>query len=174
MACSVTPLSWGGCLSSLLGKAASSAAGSAFTAIANYFADAAKSATAWLWNAMGQASAVQLGGPGWATDLGITVGLALVVGSWPVLGPGDRQCRPERHGRHGPGRTRPVRGLPRWGCRRGHNRALVGGRGQHRQRDHGRRDRVLDLGEPRPAGHRHQRAEGRYRQRSHFSWPWWS
>ena len=81
MACSVTPLSWGGCLSSLLGKAASSAAGSAFTAIANYFADAAKSATAWLWNAMGQASAVQLGGPGWATDLGITVGLALVVGT---------------------------------------------------------------------------------------------
>ena len=81
MACSVTPLSWGGCLSSLLGKAASSAAGSAFTAVANYFADAAKSATAWLWNAMGQASAVQLGGPGWATDLGITVGLALVVGT---------------------------------------------------------------------------------------------
>ncbi len=84
---------------------------------------------------------------------------------WPVSCPGDRQCRPKRHGRHGPGRARPVRGLPRWGRRRGHNRALVGGRRQHRQRHHGRRDRIVDLGEPRPAGHRHQRAELRFRRR---------
>jgi type IV secretion system protein TrbL len=79
MACGITnPL---GCLGSLAAKAAKAAGGSVFTAIADYFGDAAKEATTWLWKTMGEAGAVQIGGPGWTQDLGITVALSLIIGT---------------------------------------------------------------------------------------------
>jgi type IV secretion system protein TrbL len=79
VSCSLTH--WKSCVTGLLGKSAGAVAESAFTAIANDFGDAAKDATNWLWQTMDAATAVRLGGPGWAADLGITVALALIVGT---------------------------------------------------------------------------------------------
>lgn len=75
MACNVTDAF--GCL----GFVGRTVAGDAFSSVANAFGRAAKDCVGWLWQTMGAATAVRLGGPGWGRDLGITVSLALVVGT---------------------------------------------------------------------------------------------
>lgn len=78
MACGLSnPLA---CVQTVAGGVGKQVAGDVFDEIAQSFATAAKHATTWLWNTMGQATAVRFGGPGWHRDLGITVGLALSVG----------------------------------------------------------------------------------------------
>lgn len=80
MSCNANPLSWGSCITNAVGGAAKAAAKSAFDQIAGDFAHTAQHATAWLWGQLNQATAVQIGGPGWGTYLGITVTLAAVIG----------------------------------------------------------------------------------------------
>jgi hypothetical protein len=75
---------WGdpwGCVSDAVGGAAKAAAGDAFSEIANDFAHTAQHATAWLWGQLDQATALQIGGAGWGTYLGITVTLAIAIGA---------------------------------------------------------------------------------------------
>jgi type IV secretion system protein TrbL len=78
MACGITdPLD---CVKDVAGGVGKQVAGDVFDEIAQSFATAAEDATKWLWNAMGQATAVHFGGAGWDRDIGITVSLALLVG----------------------------------------------------------------------------------------------
>lgn len=77
MGCSVTdPV---GCLTSLVGSAAGSIADSAFSHIAQDFADAAGSAVTWLWNQISGATAISFSGPAFGKDLGVVTTLAVVV-----------------------------------------------------------------------------------------------
>ena len=76
MACSLfNPLSYGSCV----GGAAESVAEGAFASVARSFADAAQSATSWLWGQLSAATAVQLGGAGFDTLLGVTAAIAGTV-----------------------------------------------------------------------------------------------
>src|ERR1700674_2731803 len=82
MACSwYDPASYATCA----GDVAKTVAGDAFDSIAQSFGHAAASATNWLWDQINAASAVQLGGAGFATVIGIvsliagTVAVALFV-----------------------------------------------------------------------------------------------
>ncbi|MCU4183863.1 hypothetical protein K6U06_05785 [Acidiferrimicrobium sp. IK] len=68
-------------MSGAVGSAAKAAAGDAFGEIANDFAHTAQHATSWLWGQLDQATAVQIGGAGWGTYLGITVTLAVAIGA---------------------------------------------------------------------------------------------
>jgi type IV secretion system protein TrbL len=78
MACGLTdPL---GCVTDVAGGVGKQVAGDVFDEIAQSFATAAEDATKWLWDTMGQATAVSLSGAGWQRDIGITVSLALVIG----------------------------------------------------------------------------------------------
>lgn len=67
-------------LGSLLGGAATTLAGDAFQSIAKDFAAAAGKAATWLWEQIGSATAVSLGGPGFDRLLAIVMGIAVVVG----------------------------------------------------------------------------------------------
>ena len=67
-------------LTSLLSSGAKSLAGSAFQAIAKYFSDAATKVCVWLWQQIGSAAAIQLGGSGFDRLLGILMVIAVVVG----------------------------------------------------------------------------------------------
>ena len=67
-------------LTSLLSSGAKSLAGSAFQAIAKYFSDAATKVCVWLWQQIGSAAAIQLGGSGFDRLLGILMAIAVVVG----------------------------------------------------------------------------------------------
>ena len=67
-------------LTSLLSSGAKSLAGSAFQAIAKYFSDAASKVCVWLWQQIGSAAAIQLGGSGFDRLLGILMAIAVVVG----------------------------------------------------------------------------------------------
>jgi type IV secretion system protein TrbL len=64
-----------GCAASL----AKTAAGDAFSSIAHDFAKTAASAVDWLWAQLGQATAIQLSGPGFRLDAGIVTALTTVV-----------------------------------------------------------------------------------------------
>lgn len=76
MACSwYDPFSYGDCA----GQVAKSVAGDAFESIARSFGHAAADATSWLWKQLGAATAVRLGGAGFATVLGIVAAIAAVV-----------------------------------------------------------------------------------------------
>lgn len=78
MACGLTdPL---GCVKDVVGGVGKQVAGDVFDEIAQSFATAAEDATKWLWDTMGQATAVHFGGSGWQRDMGITVSLALIIG----------------------------------------------------------------------------------------------
>jgi len=78
MACALSnPL---GCVEQVAGGVGKQVAGDVFDEIAQSFATAAKDATTWLWNTMGQATSVSFGGPGWRRDLGITITLAFIIG----------------------------------------------------------------------------------------------
>lgn len=73
MACNVLhPV---GCAASL----AKTAAGDAFSSIAHDFATTAASAVDWLWAQLGQATAIQLSGPGFRLDAGIVTAITAVV-----------------------------------------------------------------------------------------------
>ncbi|MGC8513840.1 MAG: hypothetical protein ACP5P1_12525 [Acidimicrobiales bacterium] len=67
-------------LDSLLGGTVKSLAGDAFQSIAKDFAAAAGKAATWLWEQIGSATAVSLGGPGFDRLLAIVTGIAVVVG----------------------------------------------------------------------------------------------
>lgn len=67
-------------LTSLLSSGVKSLAGSAFQAIAKYFSDAATKVCVWLWQQIGSAAAIQLGGSGFDRLLGILMAIAMVVG----------------------------------------------------------------------------------------------
>ncbi|MEX6430351.1 hypothetical protein AB6A68_10985 [Ferrimicrobium acidiphilum] len=67
-------------LTSLLSSGVKSLAGSAFQAIAKYFSDAATKVCVWLWQQIGSAAAIQLGGSGFDRLLGILMAIAVVVG----------------------------------------------------------------------------------------------
>jgi type IV secretion system protein TrbL len=76
MACSWDdPLSYAECA----GQVAKSVAGDAFDSIARSFGHVAADATSWLWQQLGAASAISLGGAGFATVLGIVAAVAAVV-----------------------------------------------------------------------------------------------
>src|ERR1700730_10308031 len=76
MSCSwYNPLSYGDCA----GQVAKSVAGDAFESIARSFGHAAQDATTWLWDQLGQATSVHLGGAGFATMLGIVAAIAGTV-----------------------------------------------------------------------------------------------
>lgn len=77
MACSVTA-PWD-CVASIAGHAASGIAKDAFTSIADQFGKAAASMIHWLWAQIGTATAVHLGGRGFALDWGIVGAIAAVV-----------------------------------------------------------------------------------------------
>src|SRR5579875_2895669 len=78
MGCGITdPLA---CVKDVAGGVGKQVAGDVFDEIAQSFATAAEDATKWLWNTMGQATAVHFGGAGWQRDIGITVSLALLIG----------------------------------------------------------------------------------------------
>ncbi|HET9072098.1 MAG TPA: hypothetical protein VFN60_09310 [Acidimicrobiales bacterium] len=64
-----------GCAASL----AKTAAGDAFSSIAHDFAKTAASAVDWLWAQLGQATAIQLSGPGFRLDAGIVTAITAVV-----------------------------------------------------------------------------------------------
>ena len=73
MACSwYDPFSYGDCA----GQVAKSVAGDAFESIARSFGHAAQDATSWLWKQLGTATAVSLGGAGFA---GFSNGIALLT-----------------------------------------------------------------------------------------------
>ena len=67
-------------LTNLLSSGVKSLAGSAFQAIAKYFSDAATKVCVWLWQQIGSATAIQLGGSGFDRLLGILMAIAVVVG----------------------------------------------------------------------------------------------
>jgi len=76
MSCSlINPLSYGSCA----GDIAKSVAGDAFDSIAKSFGHAAQSATGWLWAQINTATAVQLGGAGFSTVLGMVAAIAGTV-----------------------------------------------------------------------------------------------
>lgn len=75
MACGILPTQWTTCA----GDVAKSVAGDAFDSIAQSFGHAADHAVSWLWGQMGVATAVHLGGAGFAEDLGIVAAIAGVV-----------------------------------------------------------------------------------------------
>jgi len=77
MSCRINPLqfSLGGCVAS----AAKSVAGDAFDSIARSFGHAAASATGWLWAQINTATAVTLGGSGFATVLDMVAAIAGTV-----------------------------------------------------------------------------------------------
>src|SRR5579875_1197658 len=76
MTCSWSdPLSYGDCA----GQVARSVAGDAFESIARSFAHAATDAASWLWNQLGAATAVSLGGAGFSTVASIVAAIAGVV-----------------------------------------------------------------------------------------------
>jgi type IV secretion system protein TrbL len=76
MACDpYDPSTYGSCATSI----AKSVAGDAFSAIARSFGEAAAAATRWLWAEIGSATAVHLGGAGFATVLGIVAAIAGTV-----------------------------------------------------------------------------------------------
>ena len=78
MACGLTdPV---GCVGDVVGGAARSVADSAFSAIAHDFGDAADSVVNWLWRQISAATAVSLGGRGFAADMAITAAIAATVG----------------------------------------------------------------------------------------------
>src|SRR5271156_5585710 len=58
---------------------AKSVAGDAFGSIAHDFANAADSATNWLWGQIGTATSIHLGGPGFTLDLGIVLAITATV-----------------------------------------------------------------------------------------------
>jgi type IV secretion system protein TrbL len=58
---------------------AKSVAGDAFSSIAHDFANAADSATNWLWGQIGTATSIHLGGPGFSLDLGIVLAITATV-----------------------------------------------------------------------------------------------
>jgi type IV secretion system protein TrbL len=64
-----------GCASDI----AKSVAGDAFSSIAHDFANAADSATNWLWGQIGTATSIHLGGPGFSLDLGIVLAITATV-----------------------------------------------------------------------------------------------
>jgi len=76
MACGPLPWQLSGCVD----QAAKSVAGDAFEAIATSFGHAAADATGWLWNQLGTASAVHLGGNGFSSLLSIVATIAVTVG----------------------------------------------------------------------------------------------
>jgi len=67
-------------LDNLLSSQVKSLAGSAFQAIAKYFSEAATKVCTWLWQEIGSATAVQLGGSGFDRLLEILMAVAVVVG----------------------------------------------------------------------------------------------
>ena len=76
MGCTLfNPLSYGSCV----GDAATSAAEGVFASVARSFADAAQSATSWLWGQLSAATAVELGGTGFDTLLGVVAAIAGTV-----------------------------------------------------------------------------------------------
>jgi type IV secretion system protein TrbL len=78
MACGLTdPV---GCVGDVVGGAARSVADSAFSAIAHDFGDAADSVVNWLWRQISAATAVSLGGRGFAAEIAITAAIAATVG----------------------------------------------------------------------------------------------
>lgn len=78
MACGVTdPV---GCVTDVVHGATRSVADAAFSAIAHDFGVAADSVVNWLWRQISSADAVSLGGPGFDTELAITVAIAVPLG----------------------------------------------------------------------------------------------
>jgi type IV secretion system protein TrbL len=71
----INPLSYSSCA----GDIAKSVAGDAFDSIAKSFGHAAQSATGWLWAQINTATAVQLGGAGFSTVLGMVAAIAGTV-----------------------------------------------------------------------------------------------
>ncbi|WP_298343139.1 hypothetical protein [Ferrimicrobium sp.] len=67
-------------LGSLLSSGAKSLAGSAFSAIAKYFSEAATKVCTWLWEEIGSATAIRLGGTGFDRLLAMLMAIAVVVG----------------------------------------------------------------------------------------------
>jgi len=80
MSCdAANPLSYGSCISSIVGSAAKSVAGDAFDAIAKDFAHAAGDVASWLWSTLSAATAVSLGGPGFDHLIDVVAGIALLI-----------------------------------------------------------------------------------------------
>lgn len=80
MACdAANPLSYGSCISSIVGSAAKSVAGDAFDAIAKDFAHAAGDIASWLWSTLSSATAISLGGPGFDHLIDVVAGIALLI-----------------------------------------------------------------------------------------------
>src|SRR5579863_7711091 len=69
-----------GCVTDAVGGAARSVADTAFSAIAHDFGDAADSVVNWLWRQISAATAVSLGGRGFAAEMAITAAIAATVG----------------------------------------------------------------------------------------------
>jgi len=72
----LNPSTFGDCISGVV----KGAAGDAFDSIATSFGQAAHNATNWLWNQLGAATAVHLGGSGFSKVTGIVATIAAVVG----------------------------------------------------------------------------------------------
>ena len=148
-------------------------AGDAFESIAQSFGHAAQDATSWLWEQLGPATAVSLGGAGFSTVLGMVAAIAATVAvglfvlqviqsalrrdpgglARAVKGPVRRVHRRRRRGRgREPAARRHRRALQRGGPERGRHRPCrarpAGARldGHRHPGRHGQRSRAAAAG----------------------------